>query len=180
MNLCSQSLAGEEPCEHHGVSRPRLFADVPTQPEVDHAGRGGERVAHQLRVRAVEPGGEKTSLAQVFSDEGSSHALGPAPEPDIPGRHRPEHLVGAQPPELDRVGDAFALVALSALSFLGLVVGPGEPNWGRQLSDGRNLLADNPAAVIAPGLLINLTATAINLTADWIQERYNARTERSG
>ncbi|MEI6666222.1 MAG: ABC transporter permease subunit, partial [Chloroflexota bacterium] len=75
---------------------------------------------------------------------------------------------------------AFALVALSALSFLGLGVGPGEPNWGRQLSDGRNLLADNPAAVIVPGLLIILTATAINLTGDWIQERYNARTEASG
>lgn len=75
---------------------------------------------------------------------------------------------------------AFALVALSALSFLGLGVGPGEPNWGRQLSDGRNLLADNPAAVIVPGLLIILTATAINLTGDWLQERYNARTEASG
>ena len=75
---------------------------------------------------------------------------------------------------------AFALVAMSALSFLGLGVGPGEPDWGRQLADGRNLLTDNPAAVVIPGLLIIMTATAINLTGDWIQERYNARVEAVG
>lgn len=72
---------------------------------------------------------------------------------------------------------AFALVAMSALSFLGLGVGPGEPDWGRQLADGRNLLTSNPAAVVIPGLLIIVTATAINLTGDWIQERYNARVD---
>jgi peptide/nickel transport system permease protein len=72
---------------------------------------------------------------------------------------------------------AFALVAMSALSFLGLGVGPGEPDWGRQLADGRNLLTQNPAAVIVPGLLLILTATAINLTGDWVQERYSARAE---
>ncbi len=72
---------------------------------------------------------------------------------------------------------AFALVAMSALSFLGLGVGPGEPDWGRQLADGRNLLTENPAAVVVPGLLIIATATAINLIGDWIQERYNAHVD---
>lgn len=72
---------------------------------------------------------------------------------------------------------AFALVAMSALSFLGLGVGPGQPDWGRQLSDGRNLLTENPGAVLVPGLLIILTATAVNLIGDWIQERYDARVE---
>ncbi len=66
---------------------------------------------------------------------------------------------------------AFALVGMSALSFLGLGVGPGEPDWGRQLSDARKLLVANPAAVIAPGALIIVTAAAINLLGDWVQER---------
>ena len=66
---------------------------------------------------------------------------------------------------------AFALVAMSALSFLGLGVGPGEPDWGRQLSDGRDLLGRNSAAVIVPGLLIIVAAAAINLLGDWLQER---------
>ncbi len=69
---------------------------------------------------------------------------------------------------------AFALVAMSALSFLGLGVGPGEPDWGRQLSDGRDLLSQNAAAVIVPGVLIIITAATINLLGDWIQERFNA------
>ncbi|MEI2703795.1 MAG: ABC transporter permease [Ilumatobacteraceae bacterium] len=66
---------------------------------------------------------------------------------------------------------AFALVGMSALSFLGLGVGPGEPDWGRQLSDARKLLTSNPAAVITPGVLIIVTAAAINLLGDWLQER---------
>ena len=70
---------------------------------------------------------------------------------------------------------AFALVAMSSLSFLGLGVGPGEPDWGRQLSDGRDLLGRNSAAVIVPGVLIIVTAAAINLMGDWLQERFERR-----
>jgi peptide/nickel transport system permease protein len=66
---------------------------------------------------------------------------------------------------------AFALVAMSALSFLGLGVGPGVPDWGRQLSDGRDLLTQNWGAVMVPGVLIIVTATCINLLGDWLQER---------
>jgi len=70
---------------------------------------------------------------------------------------------------------AFALVAMSSLSFLGLGVGPGVPDWGRQLSDGRDLLGRNSAAVIVPGVMIIATAAAINLLGDWIQERLEQR-----
>ena len=70
---------------------------------------------------------------------------------------------------------AFALVAMSALSFLGLGVGPGEADWGRQLADGRDLLGRNSAAVILPGMLIIVTAAAINLLGDWLQERFERR-----
>lgn len=65
---------------------------------------------------------------------------------------------------------AFALVAMSSLSYLGLGVPPGAPDWGRQLSDGRALLGDNPLAAIVPGLLIILTATAVNLLGDWVSD----------
>lgn len=70
---------------------------------------------------------------------------------------------------------AFALVAMSALSFLGLGVEPGEPDWGRQLADGRDLLSQNAAAVIVPGVLIIVTAAAINLLGDWLQEHFDSR-----
>ena len=70
---------------------------------------------------------------------------------------------------------AFALVALSALSFLGLGVGPGEPDWGRQLADGRDLLTQNAAAVVVPGVLIIVAAATINLLGDWLQEHFDSR-----
>lgn len=70
---------------------------------------------------------------------------------------------------------AFALVAVSALSFLGLGVGPGDPDWGRQLSDARDLLGRNWAAAVVPGVLIIATAASINLLGDWLQERFERR-----
>ena len=69
------------------------------------------------------------------------------------------------------VNIAFALVSLSGLSYLGLGVGAQDADWGRQLADGRALLAQNPAASVAAGLSIIVTATAINIAGDWFAER---------
>ena len=55
---------------------------------------------------------------------------------------------------------AFAIVALASLWFLGLGVGPGTADWGRMLSDSRNLLLDVPEAALAPGIAIVLVAVA--------------------
>jgi peptide/nickel transport system permease protein len=65
----------------------------------------------------------------------------------------------------------FALVALSALSFLGIGVGPGSTDWGRMLYENRNLLFTNPAAAVAPGVTIVLTAASMNLLGDWLFNR---------
>jgi peptide/nickel transport system permease protein len=65
---------------------------------------------------------------------------------------------------------AFALVTLSALSFLGLGVGPGTADWGRMLAESRTLLFDNPAAALAPGFMIVMTAASMNLIGDWFYE----------
>jgi peptide/nickel transport system permease protein len=70
---------------------------------------------------------------------------------------------------------AFALVSMSALSFLGLGVGPGVPDWGRQLSDSRDLIDRNWGSVVLPAMLIIITAAAINLLGDWLQDRFERR-----
>lgn len=69
------------------------------------------------------------------------------------------------------VNVAYALVSLSGLSYLGLGVGAQEADWGRQLADGRSILAQNPAAAVVSGLAIIVTATAINIAGDWVAER---------
>lgn len=63
---------------------------------------------------------------------------------------------------------AFALVAFSSLSFLGVGVPSGSADWGRQLTDGRSIMMDNPAAVLVPALLIIGVACAANLVGDWL------------
>ena len=70
---------------------------------------------------------------------------------------------------------AYSLVALSALSFLGLGVEPGAPNWGLMLSDNLSLLDGNPAAVLAPGIALVATAVSMNLLGDWFYERLSDR-----
>jgi peptide/nickel transport system permease protein len=65
---------------------------------------------------------------------------------------------------------AFTLVTLSALSFLGLGVGPGTPDWGRMLAESRTLLFDNPWAALGPGLMLVITAASMNLIGDWLYE----------
>jgi len=66
---------------------------------------------------------------------------------------------------------AYAIVAMSGLSFLGLGVSAGAADWGRQLADGREILYDNPAASVVPGLAIIVVATAVNVVGDWLSER---------
>lgn len=66
---------------------------------------------------------------------------------------------------------AYGLMSMSSLSFLGLGVGPKEADWGRQLSDGRELLSLNPAVSLSAGIVIILTAVSINLIGSYLLER---------
>jgi peptide/nickel transport system permease protein len=70
---------------------------------------------------------------------------------------------------------AFALVSLSALSYLGLGVGPGDADWGRMLSDSRTHIFDTPLAALAPGGMIVLTSASMNLIGDWLYEQFASR-----
>jgi peptide/nickel transport system permease protein len=72
---------------------------------------------------------------------------------------------------------AYGLVSMSSLSFLGLGVGPGEADWGRQLADGKQYLLENPALAVGAGLAIILTAISINVIGNFAMER-SARDEQ--
>lgn len=70
---------------------------------------------------------------------------------------------------------AGALVYLSGLSFLGLGVAPGTADWGLMVAEGQALLFANPVAVLAPAVMIVLTATCMNLIGDWLYDRLSSR-----
>jgi len=68
-----------------------------------------------------------------------------------------------------------SLVTLAGLEFLGLGLPPGTPDWGLMLSQNEALLFTNPLATIAPGVMIVLTAIAMNLIGDWLYEQLTSR-----
>jgi peptide/nickel transport system permease protein len=70
---------------------------------------------------------------------------------------------------------ATSIVALSGLSFLGLGVSPGTADWGLMLAEGTGQLFANPVGVLAPAVMIVLTATCVNLIGDWLYERLSSR-----
>ncbi len=70
---------------------------------------------------------------------------------------------------------AFALVSLAGLSFLGLGVPPGTPDWGRMLFENRTILLTNPMAALLPAAAIVVTAASINIIGDWTYERMSTR-----
>ncbi|WP_157253729.1 ABC transporter permease [Nonomuraea typhae] len=59
-----------------------------------------------------------------------------------------------------------ALVALAGLSFLGIGLPAGTPDWGLMIEENRGLLDLNPWASIAPAALITVVACAATLLGD--------------
>ncbi len=60
----------------------------------------------------------------------------------------------------------WGILAGAALNFLGLGVHPPTPEWGKDLSDGRNYLVTSWWITTFPGLVIMVTILAINLVGD--------------
>lgn len=71
-----------------------------------------------------------------------------------------------------------ALLAESALSFLGLGVPPPYPSWGGMLQEGRLYLERAPWLTIFPGLILGVTVFSFTLLADALQDILDPRTTR--
>jgi peptide/nickel transport system permease protein len=69
----------------------------------------------------------------------------------------------------------WALLAESALSFLGLGVAPPAPTWGNMLSASRAFLGQAPWLGVFPGLAITLTLLGINLLGDGLRDLIDPR-----
>jgi peptide/nickel transport system permease protein len=65
---------------------------------------------------------------------------------------------------------AAALLIVSSLAFLGLGVEPPAPTWGELLSSDLQYLAQQPWAPLFPGLVIMITAGALNALADAVRD----------
>lgn len=69
----------------------------------------------------------------------------------------------------------YGIIALAALSFLGLGVEPGSPDWGRMIAEGRSQLFVNPWPTLAPCVALVLSVLSVNFVGDWLYERIEER-----
>ena len=69
---------------------------------------------------------------------------------------------------------AGAIMAESALSFLGVGVPPPAPSWGAMLAAGRTHILDAPHVVLVPAAAILLVVLATNVLGDALVDRLDA------
>lgn len=138
---------------------------------------GGYYLAVGLMILFVAPHGIRLVRGAVLQQRGLPYVE--AVESLGVGRARVmfTHLL----PNVAPLAGAFAflafavgLVGMSSLSFLGIGVPPGTADWGRMLTESRMLVGLNPAAALAPGIAIVLTAASMNVFGDWLMERFDA------
>jgi len=65
---------------------------------------------------------------------------------------------------------AFALLAESGLSFLGVGGSTDLPSWGGIIAEGRLVIGKAPWLVLLPGVLITLTVLSINILGDALRD----------
>ena len=67
------------------------------------------------------------------------------------------------------------ILAVSALSFLGLGIAPPAPEWGAMLNEGRASMAEAPWLVLAPGSAILIVVLALNYAGDVLRDAAEGR-----
>lgn len=65
---------------------------------------------------------------------------------------------------------AFAILAESGFSYLGLGIQPPHPSWGRMLHDSQTFLFLKPQLAIYPGVMIFIAILAFNLLSDGLRD----------
>lgn len=67
------------------------------------------------------------------------------------------------------------ILAVSALTFLGLGAPPPTPEWGAMLNEGRTYFLSDPHVVLIPGVTISLAVLGFNLVGDGIRDALDPR-----
>lgn len=73
---------------------------------------------------------------------------------------------------------AHILLAVAALSFLGLGIPQPTPEWGTMIADARAYLDQAPQLLLYPGAAITVVALACNLAGDGLRDALDPRLQR--
>lgn len=69
----------------------------------------------------------------------------------------------------------WAIMDISAMSFLGLGVQAPTPEWGAMIHEGKSYIRTNPELMIYPGLIIMVVIVTFNLLGEALSERYGVK-----
>lgn len=81
---------------------------------------------------------------------------------------RREILPNIVSPIMADVGIRFswAIILIASVNYLGLGLQPPTADWGLMVSENRGVILSNPAAVVAPAVMLGVIIVAVNLVAD--------------
>jgi nickel transport system permease protein len=89
-----------------------------------------------------------------------------------------KHIIPNVLPPLAVMGTlemGWAIMDISAMSFLGLGVQPPTPEWGAMIHEGKSYIRTNPELMLYPGLMIMLVVVTFNLLGEALSERFGVK-----
>jgi len=73
------------------------------------------------------------------------------------------------------IGLSNAILAESAMSYLGMGIQPPQPSWGRMLFESQSWFFNAPWSALAPGIFIMLTVVAFHLLGEGLRRHFGGR-----
>lgn len=89
-----------------------------------------------------------------------------------------QHLIPNILPPVVVIGTlemGWAIMDISALSFLGLGVQPPMPEWGAMIHEGKSYIRSNPELMLYPGIMIILVVISFNVLGEALSERFGVK-----
>jgi nickel transport system permease protein len=69
----------------------------------------------------------------------------------------------------------WAIMDISALSFLGLGIQPPAPEWGAMIHEGKAFIRSNPEQMLYPGIMILLVVVSFNVLGEALSDRFGVK-----
>ena len=69
----------------------------------------------------------------------------------------------------------WAIMDISALSFLGLGIQPPTPEWGAMIHEGTSFMRSNPELMLYPGLMILFVVISFNVIGESLSEQFGVK-----
>jgi peptide/nickel transport system permease protein len=70
------------------------------------------------------------------------------------------------------IGLSNAILAESAMSYLGMGIQPPEPSWGRMLQESQSFFFNAPWLSVAPGIFLMITVVAFHLLGEGLRRNF--------